>query len=389
MTLANVRQRLGGPIDFVRRYGAFFAVALLILFAGIFLLSGRDELADVAQLLESVSLHWIVLLALLQVVILAIAGLTFKAILHRQGYRIGLLRLVQIQLQRVLVGTVTPVGGPASVYVLVRSLDRQGVPGSDSLIAASIRGISSVIAFALLLIPSFLFQTHSAMVTSAAVAMTVILIVLLVFIAVLLRQSEVPAVVQRHAPDAVLRFIDTAKSHQITAVDFVMPVLLGVATHLVTTVLLYVGLHAVGYQAPVGTVLIGYLIGNLFFMMAPVFQGVGVVELGTVLALRQAGVPTEPAMGAVLLYRVGDIWMPLSWAMVVEFVRTRLVRRSVVFASTTVERIGVALVSLPTQTPLLRRHVVALGHLALVTEAMLAISIGAPVILQASVSSVV
>jgi putative heme transporter len=359
-----------------RRYSVFIAVSMLLIFGTVFIIGGRGEIAEAFRLIGAISPAWFLLLALIQAVVLLIAAWTYQVVLRRQGHRIGLMRLLEIHLQRVVIGAVTPVGGPASIYVLVRSLRTHRVSDSDSLIVASIKGITGVLAFLIFLVPALLLQPPNALVTAATVGLIVVLGATLLASVLVLRQREAPAFVQRWAPESVLTFIKTAQTHQMTAVDFAVPTALSFASHALTALMLLVGLHAVGYPATVGTALIGYVVGKLFFMMAPVFQGIGIVEIGMALALQQAGAPSAVAVSGALLFRIGDLWLPLSWGFIVQLIRMPLMQhlRNAWSEATTM----VAGITSASRAPwsAISARTVKLGRLALVVESPLTLMIG-------------
>ncbi len=311
---------------FVRRYGVLGAVSLMITFGLFFVINGRDEIADALGLIASINPAWILVLGLLQAFVLLVGAWTYQVVLRRQGHELGVLRLIEIHLQRVIIGVVTPVGGPASIYVLVRALRRHNVSDSDSLILASIRSITGVIAFLLFLVPALLLQPPGTVVLIAAVGLLVVLAMSLWAISFLLRSGDVPAFVREWIPARVMTFITTARAHRMTPADFVMPTVLSFLSHIATAMMLFAGLQAVGYQASFSVVVIGYVVGKLFFMMAPVFQGIGIVEIGMFVALQQAGVPSAVAVSSALLYRVGDLWLPLSWGFIVQLIRAPLLQ---------------------------------------------------------------
>jgi uncharacterized protein (TIRG00374 family) len=361
----------------IRNYGVFIAAVLLVSFGLFFLITARDEIVDAIRLIASINPAWILALALLQIFVLLIAGWSYQVILRRQGYSVGLFRLIEIHLRRIVIGVVTPVGGPASVYVLVRSLRSHNVSDSDSLLLASIRMIGGVIAFLLFLIPALLLQPPSALVLIASAGLIAILVAALWCSVIVLRDQDVPQLVQRWAPQAILRFIETAKTHRMTAADFLMSSILGFLSHITSVVMLWVGLQAIGYAPSISVVVIGYVVGKLFFMMAPVFQGIGIVELGMVIALQQAGVPVAVAVGAALLYRIGDLWLPLLWGFIVQLVRmpmraylTEIRGQFGNLLTGTGQAMNVSDLEIGPRT-------VKLGRLALVTEAPLALTAGA------------
>jgi uncharacterized membrane protein YbhN (UPF0104 family) len=362
--------------NIIRNYGVFIAAVMLVSFGLFFLINGRAEISDAIGLIASINPAWILALALLQVVTLLIAGWTYQVVLRRQGYDVGLLRLIEIHLQRVVIGVVTPVGGPASIYVLVRALRTHGVKDSDSLIVASIRTMGGVIAFLIFLIPALLLQPPTTLVMIATAGLVVVLTLALWGCVIVLRTGDAPDIVHRWAPGPILRFIETAKTHRMTATDFVMPTILQALSHVTSVVMLWVGLHALGYTAAISTVVIGYVVGKLFFMMAPVFQGIGIVEIGMVIALQQAGIPAAVAVGGALLYRVGDLWLPLLWGFIVQLIRMPL-RQYLAETGRQFRALlsgGARALHLPSLE--IGPRTVQLGRLALVTEAPLAVTAG-------------
>jgi uncharacterized membrane protein YbhN (UPF0104 family) len=372
---------LDRSMDIVRSYGVLIAVVMLASFGTIFIVSGRGEITEAFALISSINPAWLGLLALMQVAVLLVAGWSYQVLLKRQGHSVGLLRLIEVHLQRVVIGVVTPVGGPASIYVLMRALRANRIPDSDSLLVVSIRAVTGVIAFVVFLIPVLLLQTPSTIVMIATAGLFLVLAVTVWLSIIVLRQGDVPAFVRENAPERALAFIDAAKQHRITPVDFLVPSALALASHVLSAVMLFAGLHAVGFGAAIETALIGYVVGKLFFMMAPVFQGIGFVEIGMAIALQQAGVPAAVAVSGALLYRVGDLWMPLSWGFIVQLVRMP-VRE---YLSTSADQARDMANGFGETVDCLRRQAYRrtayLGQVALVTEAPLALMFGAVLIL--------
>jgi hypothetical protein len=173
-----------------------------------------------------------------------------------------------------------------------------------------------------------------------------------------------------------MTFVRTAKAHRMTPGDFVLPTMFAFLSHVATAFMLFAGLQAVGYPATISTVLIGYVVGKLFFMMAPVFQGIGIVEIGMALALQQAGVPSAVAVSGALLYRVGDLWLPLSWGFMVHLVRVPVLqhlREAKAQAGSMVSSVATAPAGLWDGISI---RTARLSRIALVTEAPLALTAG-------------
>ncbi|MEX2425697.1 MAG: lysylphosphatidylglycerol synthase transmembrane domain-containing protein [Thermomicrobiaceae bacterium] len=383
MRWTGLQTNLRRAVDWFLRYRVFIAVTMLTVFGLGFVIGAWAEILEAFGLIVSISPVWILVLSLLQIGTLMIAGWTYQVVLRRQGYKFGLLRLIEIHLQRVVIGAVTPLGGPASIYVLVRALGTHRVTSGDALMVASIKGVTGSIAFLLFLVPALLLQPPTLLVTVATAGLFVALLIALWIFALVLRHGEAPDLVRRWAPAQVMAFIHEARAHRMGAIDLALPTLLSFVSHFLTAIMLYAGLEAVGYQAAMSTVLIGYVVGKLFFMMAPVFQGIGIVEIGMTLALQQAGVPGAVAVSGALLYRVGDVWLPLSWGFVVQLVRTPIKQRLREASTDAVSLIT----GLAGPWSRFSTRVIKLSRLALVVESPLALMIVVMLVVAAGLPS--
>ena len=65
-----------------------------------------------------------------------------------------------------------------------------------------------------------------------------------------------------------------------------------------------------------------YVVGMVFLLVAPVFQGIGVVEVSMAVALQRLGIPAAAAVSATLLCRVGELWLPLLTGILVQLGET-------------------------------------------------------------------
>ena len=247
-------------------------------------------------------------------------GLTYRLVLQRLGHDLGVRDLVPLHLRRVMIGTVSPVGGPPSLFLLVRGLGRLGVPPEDALLAATWRSVAGLGALAALLVPTVCLRSPSR-VTLAAAALPILGFGLaLAALVVAIRPGQSPARVGGHPrlPPRVRDVIAKARRHHLRPIDLLRPVGLTLAIKLGGAALLYAGLRAVGDHSSAATPLLAYGVGTLVLLAAPAFGGMGVVEATTAVTLERLGVPGEAALGAVVLARGGEFWLPLSLGFVAQ-----------------------------------------------------------------------
>ncbi|MCE5200623.1 MAG: lysylphosphatidylglycerol synthase transmembrane domain-containing protein [Armatimonadota bacterium] len=80
---------------------------------------------------------------------------------------------------------------------------------------------------------------------------------------------------------------------------------------------LYVLFLAFFHPVPIGTVVAGYAIGNLFWIVSITPQGVGVVEGVMALAFSSLGVPVETSAVIAVAYRGLAFWLPMGVGFIV------------------------------------------------------------------------
>ncbi|MCO5177266.1 MAG: flippase-like domain-containing protein [Thermomicrobiales bacterium] len=322
MSIVSAMFRRG--LAFGSRYGIFIWLTLFLGLTVAFISRQRSEIQQIGTALSAADSRWLVGLLAFQVITLALAGLTYKVILRRLGHDVRLHELVDLHLQRHVVGTLTPVGGPASIYVLIRNLGRRGIPADDALLTTTLRSATGYASFVLLLVPTFLVHRPSGIALVGAAILLGMLIVLLTAITLLLRSGRHG--LPRLLPERLTAFVDNARHFQICPRDLLAPFGVGLLYNLANAAGLFIALRAMHQDVSPVVVLVGFTAGTMFSLVAPVFQGIGLVEVSMAVALQQMGVPVPAAVGAALLFRLGDLWLPLLVGLVVQAGRQDLVR---------------------------------------------------------------
>lgn len=291
---------------------------LLVVLVSGFVIRQRSQLAQIADVLRAADGRWIAGAVLIELGIIALTGVTYRILLRRLGHQIDWLLLAGVHLRRVLVGTVTPMGGPPSLYVLVRALGRDGVPAEDALLAAGMRSATGYGAFIALLLPAVALSDPTGPILVSAFALLVVFLAVSGGLALLLRAPHRPRRWEERLPQRVRGFASRTRRHGLAMADLRGPFGCALAIRLSGAAMLYVCLRAVGESPGVGVALIAYVVGLLFLLVAPVFGGIGVVEVATAVALERLGVPATPAFAAALLCRLGELWLPLVLGLIVQ-----------------------------------------------------------------------
>lgn len=306
----------------VRSYGAYLWLIVVLALALSYALNQRTELDRIRELTFGAERWWVAALIALEVVILALVALTYRSLLSRLGHRVRLIPLIGVHLQRVVVGTVAPIGGPSSMLVFVHSLHKRGVRPADALLTVSIKSVISNVAFLTLLLPVLLVQKPNGLLLAGTGGLVALVMVMAGALAMTLRKSKPPRWLIRRLPRRGLRFVAQIRRHELSYGVLIGPFALMLATKLGGALMLFIGLRAVGFDTDFRAPLIAYVVGMVFMLVTPVFQGVGFVEVSMALALQRLGVPPAAAIGATLLCRVGELWLPLVAGIVLQLSET-------------------------------------------------------------------
>lgn len=312
------RIRTNAVYQVLRRRSTIIWITLLLSFTGLFISQQMAQIRAMAAALQQADLRWVYGVVALQMAVLGLGGVVYQVVLGRLSHRLSWRQAMRLHLQRQVIGTVTPAGGPASIYVFVRSLSERGVPADDALLATTLRSVAGYGSFVLLMLPVLVLYQATPLVLVGAGILGVLFVLMLAGMLLLFRQAPTSKHCPKLAPARVFRFVERARSHRIRAHDLLTPFGLMLLHNLAGVTLLYLSLLAVGQQPSPATALIAYVIGTLLTMVAPVFGGIGVVEVTIALVLSQLGVPAGAAAGAAVLFRLADLWLPLGVGLLVQ-----------------------------------------------------------------------
>lgn len=293
------------------RYGAWIWLSLVLVFTVWFGWRQQAEIRNIWESLRNADPTWIAALVGLEIGILALIAITYRSLLLRLGHSVDVPSLVNVHLQRVVVGTVTPVGGPSSMLIFVHRLRQRGIKPADALLTVSIKSVIGNFAFLVLLLPVLFVQKPSTLLLMSTGGLIVLVLSMGWLLHTALSGKKPPRWVLRRIPRKGLRFLAEVRMHKIAPSSLIQPFIYMLATKLGGVVMLFIALKAVGHSPDIQVPLMAYVVGMVFLLVAPVFQGIGVVEVSMAVALQQMGIPPAAAVSATLLTRVGELWLPL------------------------------------------------------------------------------
>jgi len=315
----RLRTRLEPTIAFLRRYGTILWLALIVV-AGIYVVTQqRDELVETWHLIRTANPRWIGGILFLEVFSFVAMAAVYGLVLAQLGYRVGLPLLVSLHLQRAVVSGLTPMGGPASVVVFIHRLRQRGIPPQDSLLATFIKSATGHLAFLLILLPALFVKRPTLIMMLGATAIFGTVVVMFTVIAWVIQGRALPTWMFRYTPRKLLRILVQLRQHELSLVRMVPPLGILILFRLSGILTLWASLRAVGWNGGLVEPITAYVVGAILYGIAPLFQGLGIVEVGTAITLQRLGVPATMAVSATLISRILGLWLPLAIGVAAQF----------------------------------------------------------------------
>ncbi|HLI52498.1 MAG TPA: phosphatidylglycerol lysyltransferase domain-containing protein, partial [Thermomicrobiaceae bacterium] len=259
--------------------------------------------------------NWLVLVVACAVLAHGFITQALSTVIARIGHRIPLIPAMMTHVEREMIAAVMPFGGAASFITLVTRFDEYGVTRNDAMLAVMLYSVIGHLSFIAIAIPALILlvvqhnATGSILIGAVVVLLTALVILLVA--AALLKGKRLPGALESRLPRFVHEFRDSARSLSIPVRTLLVPFVFSLAADLFGVLSMWAALHAVRVEAGLTTALLAYTAGTLLLLAAPVFQGLGIVEVSVIYLLTRLGVPLPKAIGATILYRFVDVWLPV------------------------------------------------------------------------------
>ncbi len=294
-----------------------FGVLLMVAVICFFIWHERGELAQIPGTVRRADPRWLIASIAAALGMHLLFALIQSNLLRKLGRRVPFPAALHMYIERQTVATVLPGGGgPPAVYLMSKRFKRFGVTTNEAVYSFVLFSAVGYVTFAALLVPVVGWlvarQGVSAGILVATSAMVVLCAVLLGVIVMAAHGRELPHRLHRLLPKPVLSFLDDVRNHDLTIGDLIPSLSMALLIDGLGVAATWFALKAVAVDATIGMAAAVYAVGTLFALIAPLFNGLGIVELSMTIMLSQFGVPPAAALGATLIYRVGEVWIPFA-----------------------------------------------------------------------------
>jgi hypothetical protein len=318
-------------------------LAALLLLGFLFILSQFAELRHVQEAFRRADSRWLALGALVHLLWLLNLGASFDAIYRLLGMRETIPHMTLMVTAAEFINVVAPSGGMGGMAALMADGSRRGHPAGRVTTAAALfiffeqSSLLAVVALGLVV----LFRRGLLNGVEVGAALILAGIALLIGLLLLLGMrsahvlgralARLLGVVNRAARPLLRReLLDPGQAH-VFAYDIheglrqvrrsprglLLPAALSMSSKALLMTILFLVFVAFRQPYTAGTLVAGFSIGYLFYVVSPTPTGIGFVEGAMTLALGSLRVPVATAAAIVLAFRGLTFWLTILYGMLV------------------------------------------------------------------------
>ncbi len=274
----------------------------------------QDQLRDILDRLKTADRTWLVAVLVIEILSIWSVAYTYKLTLNRLGHDASTAYQFDLHLQRTGVNFAAPFGGAATAYVYVERMKQAGVNRQDALLALVMRTLSVYGATVVVVVLTAALSGRPLFVAGAVAA----LIAMILGLIAIARQGQGDwkTIIRwarrlpQHWQRQLIAAIDQFKDHQLSPADFLGTVATTLLTRVCTLAMIYACVRAVGFDPDLYGIFLAYVTSFVAARIVPVLYGMGAVEGSLTLSLQRSGVPADIAIGATLLFRFFDFFLP-------------------------------------------------------------------------------
>jgi uncharacterized protein (TIRG00374 family) len=315
--MVNVKSKAYGKKKGRARWISWlFGLAILVAVA--LFTAHRSEGQEFARLVAQTKLIWLLLGLLFQMGTYVAEARIWQMIIARAGISRPLWSYINLGLAKLFMDQMIPSGGVSGTLLVVRALDRRGIPRGTSMAAIVVDLVSYYAAyFAALVVALGVVWVHGGLtlfiILPAAIFAPVAAGILVVLVLVS-RGRALPEWIQRLPilGSGLRAFAEATPGLAHNGSLIALGISLQVTIFLLDAGTLWIMLRALGLSVYPAQVFASFMLSTLARTMGPVPGGLGIFEAASVATLKAIGVPIAAGLAATLLYRGFSYWLPMA-----------------------------------------------------------------------------
>jgi uncharacterized protein (TIRG00374 family) len=314
-----------------------FIVAIALLLGIVFIFTRLAEVQAVAETLQRGDWRFVLLAFGVEVIWMLNVAASYRAIYQTMGLEEKLEKLALMVVAANFVNVVAPSGGMGGVAVFISQARRRGYSAAKVTMAGVVFVLFEYLGFLVILSLGLivLFRRNNLNLPELAASAILVCIALVLFILIYLGMRSADALGQALAWMARLvnrvlhpflhrDYLSEHRAHEFAhdgaeglhalrrkPKSLLLLAALGLSSKLLMLTVLLLMFLAFKVEFSPGTLIAGFTVGYLFWIVSPTPAGIGFVEGAMTLALSSLNVPLGAATVLALSYRGVVFWLPL------------------------------------------------------------------------------
>jgi len=312
-----------------------FAVAILI--GIVFLLFNRSELGSIVDTLKEGNLRFIFLALVVEAIYMLNVAASFRSVYKALGLKERIDRLVMMAASANFVNVVAPSGGVGGLGIFISEARRNRYSSARVTVAGAVVVMFDYLGFLSLLMFGLVVLIRRNNLNSTEVIASIIMVILAIvwtsllylgmrserkfgralgrianFVNLIMRPfihrdylSVKRAFTFAHDASEGLAFL------RQKPVNLLLPAVLGLTSKILLMLILMIIFLAFNVPFSSGTIVAGFCLGYLFWIVSPTPSGIGFVEGALTLGLTSLNVSLGAATVIALAYRGVTFWVPM------------------------------------------------------------------------------
>ena len=330
----------------MRKFTIFAVISLTVFFV----ITRFTEVQSITETIKTGDWRFLILALILEFLWLFNIALSYKFIFSSLGLKERVPKLVILASAANFINVVAPTGGIGGMAVLIDNAKQKGDSSGRTTVAGVLFVLLDYIGFLMVLTLGLIVLFRRDNLNSAELTASAILFIVASIMATLL-------VIGMNSPRRLSRifyvtatkfngaFIFLRRKKRISPINYyrfadeianglreirrrperlILPAGLALSSKLLLICILLLIFLSFDVSFSIGTIIAGFSIGYLFFVVSPTPSGLGIVEGALTLGLVSLNVPLNQAAAVTLAYRGVTFWVPL----IIGLLSFRLVSRS-------------------------------------------------------------
>ncbi len=285
-------------------------IGLFLLASGLyFFYQERNELFKTEAVLNQVNYLW-----LFYGIVLTAITILFQALLYKQsfivaGAKVSLINCTKLFLSRNLISVFLPAGGITSLGFFEDVAGKE-IKSAEIRFGSFIYAILGILAVAIVAIPIALYLWFNSSIDSSLlfsfIGLLVLSALILFFLKAINRNGKIRDWFIKHVPAYAEMNVKIYTSQKMF-----IALLYAIAIDLVGIIHFWIAFKALNLTLGWEAAFVGYTIAVVLLVVSPFLRGLGAIEFSVITYLQHAGANMPEAVGATVLFRFLEFWLPL------------------------------------------------------------------------------